>query len=115
MKKPYNKYISKQHKIRNVDKQVCTAEQMLAYNFAFSMGDTIKRWYNRCTTGIQRSEVTQEFTMMCMKQFENSRYNLDAIVHIFRNNIENYVKSGCKIYINYKEIGEMFPCGYEIR
>ena len=48
--------------------------------------------------------------------WENTKYNLDAIVHIFRLNIRNYVeneKSG--IAWSYEEVGRMFPCGYEIR
>lgn len=33
----------KMHKIRNVDKSVCTAEQKIAYNYAFVWRETLKK------------------------------------------------------------------------
>ena len=116
MKKPYNEYISKQHKIRNVDKQVCTAEQKLAYNFAWYWKRHMKRLYAECKTAINKDEVEQAMVRKCIEEFKDTKYNLDAIVHIFRLNIRNYVeneKSG--IAWSYEEVGRMFPCGYEIR
>jgi hypothetical protein len=118
MKKPYNEAISKQHKIRNVDKQVCTVEQMLVYNFAWSWKETIKRWYAKCKTEINKDEVETHFTKMCVDTFReyNKNYNLDAIAHIFRYNIRKYVENGTSgIAWSYEEVGRMFPCGYEIR
>ena len=114
--KSYNNAISHQHKIRGVDKQVCTAEQMLAYNFAFSRKDVMKKMYEKCQTGINVSEVEIIFVQDCIKTFKNTKYNLDAIVHIVRKNMKKYAEmEGCGIFASYDEIGKTFACDYEIK
>lgn len=114
--KSYNNAISHQHKIRGVDKQVCTVEQKLAYNYAWSRKDLMKKNYAKCQTGIHIREVEIFFVQDCIETFKNTKYNLDAIVHIVRNNMKKYAEmEGCGIFTSYEEIGKVFVCGYEIK
>ena len=43
----------------------------------------------------------------------NKRYNIDAIIHCFRNGIEKYMKQH-SILNSYEEIGKTFVCLYDI-
>lgn len=39
----------KYHKIKNTPLDICTAEAVIAYNYAFSNGDLFKRRYSACS------------------------------------------------------------------
>ena len=43
----------------------------------------------------------------------DKKYNIDAIVHCFRNGIKNYLNR-FSIITSYEEIGKTFECLYEI-
>ena len=75
----------KYHKIRNVDKSVCTAEQKIAYNAAFyHTFDYRETW---------------------------KKYDIDAIQAALNAGMENYF-NGCSILSSYEEIGKTFPALY---
>ena len=46
----------KMHKIRGVDKKICTAEQKIAYNYAFMYRDVMERIRNSDTTAMAKDE-----------------------------------------------------------
>lgn len=50
----------KYHKIRNVDMQVCTVEQKIAYNLALRYRHIVKSQLDKCPTGIQKAEIIQQ-------------------------------------------------------
>lgn len=110
----------KYHKIKNIPLEVCTAEQKIAYNLAFSVSDITKKAYEKCNTGLQKSEVIAEAVNLCMKQWINSydyesrqkKYNIDAIFSALMAGMEIYVNEKYHILNSYEEIGKMFPANY---
>jgi len=97
------------HKIRGIDKGVCTAEQRIAYNYAFSDYD----W-------VVRSNITLE-NYLCnvsdriMKNDNIMRkYNIDAIIHCLRNGFIAYSKSRHHILTSYEDIGKAFYSLYPL-
>lgn len=110
----------KYHKIQNIPLEVCTAEQKIAYNLAFSVSDITKKAYKKCTTGIQKSDIIVEAVDLCMKNWTSAydyekrknRYNIDAIYSALRAGMENYISKGYSILCSYEEIGKTFPALY---
>lgn len=107
----------KYHKIRNVPLEVCTAEQKIAYNLAWSNIDIIKKSYDRCMTGTQKSDVVLEAVNMCIRHWKNSyshenKYNIDAIFSALMAGMEKYINTKYHILLSYDEIGKMFPANY---
>lgn len=110
----------KYHKIKNIPLEVCTAEQKIAYNLAFSVSDITKKAYEKCNTGLQKSEVIAESVDLCMKSWTSaydyekrkSRYNIDAIYSALRAGMENYISGMYCILYSYEEIGKTFPALY---
>lgn len=110
----------KYHKIKNIPLEVCTAEQKIAYNLAFSNISIIEKTYNKCMTGIQKSSVVSEAVNLCMNQWANSydyesrqkKYNIDAIFSALMAGMERYINEKYHILNSYEEIGKMFPANY---
>lgn len=104
-------------KIAGIEKSVCTCEQKIAYNYAFSWADTYKRRSEDCTTEIQRAEVLQgiiDFIISDISEKETmKKYNIDAIIVAFRNGFLNYCNNFF-VASNYEKIGETFAIPYEI-
>ena len=98
------------HKIRNVRKSVCTAEQKIAYNFAFSDYE----WAMR--SDMELWEYLDDVTRRIYRNHPEivKKYDVDAIIHCLGQGFINYCKSKSKILTNYKEIGEMFPSLYPV-
>lgn len=107
----------KMHKIRGVDKNICTAEQKIAYNYAFSHRIILEKIYKSDNTKVVKAEAYQDVISLVTKCIKNNgidkRYNIDAIIHCFRNGIENYMKQ-YSILTSYEEIGKTFVCLYDI-
>lgn len=105
------------HKIHGVDKNICTAEQKIAYNYAFSHRNWLEKIYKSDSTEVVKSEAYQDVISLVIKCLKDNgtdkRYNIDAIIHCFRNGIENYMKQ-YSILNSYKEIGKTFVCLYDI-
>lgn len=104
-------------KISGVEKNICTCEQKIAYNYAFSWCDTYKRKVKECTTEIQKSEVFQNIidiiTKDVLQRKDMEKYNTDAIIISFRQGFIDYCNNFF-IASNYKKIGEVFKIPYEI-
>lgn len=107
----------KYHKIRNVEKSVCTCEQMLAYNFASERYMPFAKKYKAQTCGVHRSEIVFKFVDFCMNEIrthENiyKKYDLDSIQCALNAGAENYLASDYHIACSYEEVGKMFPAYY---
>lgn len=104
-------------KIYGTEKNICTAEQKIAYNYAFSYHDLYKDLKNDFIPGFVRSELLHKainFICSDIKTKElDKKYNIDAIVIAFRNGFETYCKKPF-IATNYEEIGKFFNIPYEI-
>lgn len=109
----------KSKKIYKVDKTICTAEQRIAYHYAFSWNEALKKIYSKDfnLTAIQKSEALQEIidnVVRSIKEKEiDKRYNIDLIIHCFRNGAEKYA-NGYSILSSYEEVGRIFYSLYEI-
>lgn len=97
------------HKIRGIEKSVCTAEQKIAYNYAFSdyewvMRSNMELWQylDNVTNRIKNNETIMK------------KYDIDAIIHCLRQGFINYCKEKYHILSSYEEIGKMFPPLYSI-
>lgn len=104
-------------KIRNVEKSVCTAEQKIAYNYAFSWYETGKNIvkadtfkYIKCKA---MSEIERLVTEDILNKEEMKKYNIDAIIIAFRNGFWKYCKDFF-IATNYEAIGKCFAIPYEV-
>lgn len=97
------------HKIIGVEKTVCTAEQKIAYNYAFQDYDWVMR---------SDMELWQYLDSVAKRIKENEKimrkYDIDAIIHCLRQGFINYCKSDIKILTSYAEIGKMFPSLYPV-
>lgn len=107
----------KMHKIYGVDKNICTAEQKIAYNYAFSHRTWLEMIYKSDNTEVVKSEAYQDVISLVAKCLKDNgtdkKYNIDAIIHCLRNGIENYMKQH-SILNSYEEIGKTFVCLYGI-
>ena len=107
----------KVHKIRNVEKSECFAEQKIAYNYAFSWRSQLEQIEKADIPEFVKSEKRQ-YIIDCVirgikEQKIDKKYNIDAVIHCFRNGINEYLK-GYSILTSYKDIGNIFRCSYEI-
>lgn len=104
-------------KIRNVEKSVCTAEQKIAYNYAF-------QWYS-VGKKVFESNISESEKLHAMHDIEHSvlnsiktngidkKYNIDAIIISFRQGFRKYCENFF-IANNYEIIGKCFLIPYEI-
>ena len=104
-------------KINGLEKTVCTAEQKIAYNYAFSWYFTYDRRIKECATAIQKAEVLQDIidfiTSDILRRDEMKKYNADAIIIAFRQGFVDYC-SDFFIASDYVKIGKVFNIPYEI-
>lgn len=107
----------KMHKIKNIDKSICTCEQKIAYNYAFSWRQQLEKIYKSDNAQFVKTEAYQQIINYVIDGIKRNgidkKYNIDAIIHCFRNGIENYL-NGYSVIGSYEEIGKTFPCLYEI-
>lgn len=82
-------------KIRNIEKEVCTAEQKIAYNFAFAYECLpLDRAIETMKNSLQREEF--------------KRYDHETIIKAFSNGFEAYKNMKYKILTDYSDIGKVF-------
>ena len=95
---------------------VCTCEQKIAYNLAFSNAHIFKKAYNAMPMQFQKSDVIHEAVQFCMKMWGHNekadKYNADAIFCALNAGLENYIKNNCPILATYEDIGKMFLARY---
>lgn len=93
------------HKIPRVDMDVCTAEQMIAYNIASRYLDCDRKFAGY-------ADAAQWMVQQYKRENETTRYNIDAIFCALNAGLESFVKAKYHILTSYKEVGEMFPANY---
>lgn len=101
------------HKIKGIEKAECCAESKIAYNYAFRYKDIIKRIYGAKVAEFVRSDAVSELLNLVTSDIKSNekvakRYNVDLIIHIFRNGIKKYSEQKYSILTSYKEIGNIF-------
>ena len=105
------------HKIRGVEKSVCTQEQKIAYNIAFVIhinhGSEWEKRENYCRSA--QVEFLHELIHMYCKDFQrnypNCKADIDGIFSALNAGLENYLN---KFFIawDYESIGKAFPAHY---
>lgn len=105
-------------KIKGIEKSVCTAEQKIAYNYAFQWYDIGKKFLNdENTTEANKSESMHYIEDCVIKSIKNQgidkKYNIDAIIIAFRQGFRKYCDNFF-IANDYETIGKYFAIPYEI-
>lgn len=109
----------KYHKIPKVEKTVCTAEQMIAYNIAFrlhiSYADQFKK-VNSVNQGGARADCAglarEGLKWYRMSySYKPGKYDEDAIFSALLAGLYNYL-SDFHIFSSYESIGRAFPAHY---
>lgn len=89
------------HKIRNVDESVCTAEQKIAYNYAFSYRDVAKR--------VPSDELDAMVERAMQRNDKIAKvYDIGLVMQCFRNGMPRYMSECNAILGSYAEIGKVF-------
>lgn len=119
-------YMYKSHKIRNVEKSVCCAEQMVAYNIASRVrgtyGDKFRQTVKRGAFGDPENpfnEWTEQEKKDCALEClqpewrcymlePSNRYDTDFIYMLLRENLVGYLEGKYSIATDYKTVGEWF-------
>ena len=103
------------HKIRNVDLKVCTAEQKIAYNLAFSYSKLFidEEKFIKLPFEFQKRDVIHNAVRAIMQFFpKDSKYDIDLVFCALNAGLQNYIESTTSILSSYAEIGKMFPALY---
>lgn len=101
---------AKYHKIPKVEKSVCTAEQMIAYNLAF-YNHYLFSDYGKAEN---KKQWTVDTTKQMMSNYRNAydytgKYNEEAIEYALLHGIETYAGTKCRVLFHYSEVSEIFP------
>lgn len=104
-------------KIRGVDKSVCTAEQMIAYNYAFMFKCSGKKILSADVAESIKSNGIFQLERLILNDLRNKpemqKYNIDAIMIAFRAGFKEYCKRPF-IACSYDSIGKCFAIPYDI-
>ena len=109
----------KYHKIPKVALEVCTAEQKIAYNLAFSHGDLYRKEFYRMPMQFQKEEIITTAARRMIElyrlgyDYKPGKYNEDMIFSALVAGLESYFnfnKSG--VVASYEDIGKIFPANY---
>ena len=104
-------------KIKNVEKSICTAEQKIAYNYAFSYADIGRKLFNSDIAESGKAHGMHDIECMVLDGIKRNgidkKYNVDAIIIAFRNGFREYCKNFF-IASNYEMIGKCFKIPYEV-
>lgn len=109
----------KYHKIKNVDKQICTAEQKIAYNLAFAAHISYQELFNNAIkkSNVCATDLTNQICNDALKHYrlaydyKPGKYDEDAIYSCLKAGLFNYLKKPF-IAADFKKIGECFPAYY---
>ena len=86
------------HKIRNVDIEICCAEQKIAYNYLFA--------YASC---VMNNDAISYVKMIVHKDIyrrnDMTRYDRQYIFELFCDNLQKYIDNKMPIFGNYKDLG----------
>lgn len=104
-------------KIYDIDKNICTCEQKIAYNYAFSWSDKGKQILNADTPEFVKAEAIESIIDFVKKDIASrddmKKYNHDAIIIAFRQGFKKYCKNWF-IAADYESIGKAFPIPYNV-
>lgn len=110
--------IMKVKKIKNIDKSMCFGEQVIAYNYAQRYSTQLQKVYNANIPNFVRADAIQSIIKLVVSDIKSNeklnKFNIDAIIHCFRNGIEEFAKDKYNIYTDYKKVGNVFKCYFEI-
>lgn len=108
------------HKIRNVPRDVCTAEQKIAYNLAFGCHISYQDEFDRVKASGTQAAISEGISRMirqALHDYQNAytytpgKYDLDAIFHALRAGLLEYMNRP-RILSSYEAIGQAFPILY---
>lgn len=104
----------KYHKIPGIDKSVCTKEQKIAYNMAFSIHVGLPRDYENMDAigrAAYRNKAIRTYLDNFSKTYPDSVVNLDGVFSALSAGLEKYLD---KFFIatDYETIGRAFPALY---
>ena len=94
-------------KIAGIEKSICTAEQKIAYNFAFRY-----REFDGSKELCQLLAVVSADIKSNDKIMRN--YDIDSIVHCLRNGYVEYRKNYPAFIMDYETIGKVFYSLYPV-
>lgn len=105
------------HKIRGVEKEVCTVEQKIAYNMAFNAHINFGDQYEKikasgCEAAIAECVIKIRDAELRWYQdnpnYKNVKCDIDGVFVALNNGLRNYLD---RFFIanDYKTIGERFP------
>lgn len=112
------------HKIRGVDKSVCTAEQKIAYNMASRIYGDIrfaKAWQQYDSGKVPaflqndwESKAIRIYFTTWQRDYNKASayYNEDAIFSALRAGLHDFICHHGPIFTTYKEVGQAFPAYY---
>ena len=95
-------------KIPNIEKNVCTAEQKIAYNFAFRYRDFNGSKELSDLLQVVAAEIKSNEKIMRM-------YDIDSIIHCLRNGYIEYRKNYPAFLTDYETIGKVFYSLYPVQ
>lgn len=109
----------KYHKIPNVEKTVCTAEQKIAYNLASNIPfNLVEEWKNSFESGfeVNKAATIAKIIKWLLTFYNDGRYDKDAIFCCLNAGLQSYLensksKTG-RILTSYEEVGKAFPALY---
>lgn len=107
------------HKIKGIDKSICTAEQKIAYEIAFRLHISYQdRWNELRSRKVAESVMSHAISDLIgegMGMFDRSKWsarmNKDAVFCALNAGLKNYLD---KFFIatSYEQIGLAFPASY---
>ena len=109
----------KYHKIRNVNLNVCTCEQKIAYDLAFRAHISFQDKFNDAIkiSNICAFNLVMEIRDFELRNYRNAygynpgKYDEDAIFSALNAGLMNYLKNPF-IAWEYEQIGKAFPANY---
>lgn len=112
------------HKIRGVDKSVCTAEQKIAYNMASRIYGDIRfaKVWQQYDSGKVPAFLQNDWESKAIRTYfttwqrdynkASAHYNEDAIFSALRAGLHDFICHHAPIFTTYKEVGQAFPAYY---
>ena len=108
-------------KIRSVDKNICSKEQLFAYNMAQRYASIdVYEYHIMSKSQLQKSDVIRlriNYIVSLADKLNNEikgSINPDAVKIALNMGLEQYIKCYAPIMASYKEIGKMFSIPYEV-
>lgn len=103
------------HKIPNIEKSICTAEQKIAYNIAFRNHISYGEQFKKLPTEIARKEAASKMIRLSLKEWKTNKnaekYDIDSIFAALNAGLEKYLLHPF-IASDYETIGKGFPANY---